>query len=152
MYHHFAGKEQLAAALLVDGKRAYYAAWLESLRGRRSARQGVRTAVRGHFDWVASNVALGRFLFGFEEPAVADAAAQELRAVRAAFQVNLLTWLRPHIDRKAIQHLPDDVYEPLWMAPAQSFTRQWLGWDNPADLAPFHRHFADAAWASLQAT
>lgn len=150
MYHHFGGKEQLAAALLTDTKQAYYGAWLASLPPHRSPRQGIRAGVGAHFDWVAANPKLARFLFGFEEPAVIDAAATQIRSIRADFQAHLLTWLRPHVQNRRIRHLPDDVYEPLWMAPAQSFTRQWLAWDNLADLARFCRHFADAAWSSLQ--
>src|SRR4051812_35651935 len=56
MYPHFAGKEQLAAALLSEGRHAYYESWLQSLERRRSAEAGVRSAVRSHFDWMARNL------------------------------------------------------------------------------------------------
>jgi AcrR family transcriptional regulator len=150
MYHHFAGKEQLAAALIVEGRRDYYAAWLDSLKGRRTAEGGVRAAVRRHFEWMPNNLALGRFVFGFEEPAAVAVAAGPFRLIRTDFQDQLLGWLRPYVESRDIQHLPDDLYEPLWMAAAQSFTRQWLRWDDHNELTRFSRHFADGAWAALR--
>jgi AcrR family transcriptional regulator len=150
MYHHFTGKEQLAAALLVEGRANYYQSWLQSLERRRTAEAGVRAAVRQHFNWMARNIALGRFVFGFEETGVKEVAADQFRSVRSQFQQQLLTWLTPHVGATQIQHLPDDVYEPLWMAPAQSFTQAWLGWDDHRALTKFHRHFADGAWAALR--
>lgn len=150
MYHHFDGKEELAAALLVDGRRTYYQAWLNSLERRRTAEGGIRAAVQRHFDWMSQNLTLGRFIFGFEDQAVTAAATAPIRLVRSDFQSQLLEWLGPFVEQRRLQHLPDDVYEPLWMAPAQSFSRLWLGWDDHRELQRFHRHFSEGAWAALR--
>src|SRR5919199_2136738 len=55
IYHHFGGKEQLAAALYVEGLRDYQERFLAVLRAGAGAEATVRGIVTGHLRWVADN-------------------------------------------------------------------------------------------------
>src|SRR5215813_2738502 len=63
IYHHFKSKEQLAAALYVEGLRDYQASFLAELARHRRAREAVRGVVRNHMHWVERNPDWSRFLF-----------------------------------------------------------------------------------------
>ena len=52
VYHHFAGKDQLAAALFLDGQRDYQEGLLAELRRHATAERGIRAMVSHHIDWV----------------------------------------------------------------------------------------------------
>src|SRR3954468_22476320 len=63
IYHHFAGKEDLAAALLVEGLRDYQAGLLRTRTEAGShAEAGVRGAVAHHLAWVEAHPDLARLL------------------------------------------------------------------------------------------
>src|SRR5579863_3476481 len=87
IYHHFTSKEQLAAALFVEGLRDYQDGLLEKLarerRGRRSARRtakrGVTLIVEQYLAWVAANPDWARYLLEMGH-------AQFVEGVRGEFE------------------------------------------------------------------
>src|SRR5689334_15109828 len=62
IYHHFGGKEQLAAALYVAILGDYQDGFLAALRRHRSARAGVRAVVIHHVEWVQAHPREARYL------------------------------------------------------------------------------------------
>src|SRR5919199_2617803 len=62
IYHHFGGKEQLAAALYVEGLRDYQEGFLRVLQRGRDAEGTVRAIVENHLRWVAGNARLAAYL------------------------------------------------------------------------------------------
>src|SRR5881397_3930751 len=55
IYHHFGGKEELAAALYLEGLRDYHERFLAVLRARRDVETTVRGIVAGHLRWMADH-------------------------------------------------------------------------------------------------
>src|SRR5262249_6213524 len=55
IYHHLKSKEQLAAALYIEGLRDYQARFLAELDRHQQAAQAVRGVVRYHLRWVKAN-------------------------------------------------------------------------------------------------
>src|SRR5437016_14298453 len=62
IYHHFGSKEQLAAALHVEGARSYQSGFLAVLEGQPGARAGIEALVRYHLRWVADHPELARYM------------------------------------------------------------------------------------------
>src|SRR5438046_1582005 len=52
LYHHFGGKDRIAAALYVEGLAGYQSAFLAALLPHDDARAGIEAVVRGHLRWV----------------------------------------------------------------------------------------------------
>src|SRR5438128_515002 len=52
VYHHFGGKDRIAATLYVDALASYQDGFLEELRSHDDARAGVEAVVRYHLRWV----------------------------------------------------------------------------------------------------
>src|SRR5215203_1122980 len=67
IYHHFGGKEGLAAALYVDGLAGYQDGFLAQLRRARDAEAAIKALVRHHLRWVEANPDLARFILGRRE-------------------------------------------------------------------------------------
>src|SRR5882757_1726176 len=63
LYHHFGSKDDLAAALYVEGLRDYQAGAIAELRAHPGAEEGVKTAVIHHLRCVMCHKDLAYFIF-----------------------------------------------------------------------------------------
>ena len=79
IYHHFGGKEGLAAALYVDGLGGYQRGFIERLRRARDAEAAVKSLVRHHLRWVEDNPNMARFILGRRETEALAATEQPMR-------------------------------------------------------------------------
>jgi AcrR family transcriptional regulator len=150
IYHHFGGKEQLAAALYVRALADYQDGFLAALRRHRSARAGVRAAVEHHVAWVTGRTQLARYLLGRSAAEVERANGGALRERNRAFFAAVRTWLAPHVERGVLADLPLDVCSALWIGAAQEWSRHWL--EGRVETPPRRaaRLLADAAWQALK--
>src|SRR3954452_21304520 len=62
LYHHFGGKDGIAAALFVQGLASYQSTFLAALLPHVHARAGIEAVVRHHLRWVREHDDLARFL------------------------------------------------------------------------------------------
>jgi AcrR family transcriptional regulator len=149
VYHHFGGKDRIAATLYVDALAGYQEGFLDELRSHDDARAGIAAVVRYHLRWVSGHPELARFVLAMRETEVLDAAARDLRRINRAFFGEVRAWLAPHADSGAIRDLEPDLLEPLLLGAAQEFSRHWLAGrattspDAAADV------LAAAAWSAL---
>lgn len=152
IYHHFDSKEELAAALYVEGLRDYQAGFLRELSRHESAEDAVGGVVRHHVRWIAANAVLARFLFQRRAPELRLASARTLRSANRSFFKEVLMWLEGQAERGEIRRLPREVYYALWIGPAQEFGRSWLAGDATTAVDQAAEILARAAWQSLRAT
>jgi AcrR family transcriptional regulator len=149
MYHHFGGKDGIAAALYVEGLAGYQAAFLSALLSHDDARGGIEAVVRAHLRWVREHPELARFLLATRETEVIAAAASELRRRNRDFFAAVRAWFG---ERPELPDLPPDLLEPLLLGPAQEFARHWLAGRATASLERAEAVLAAAAWHALTAT
>jgi AcrR family transcriptional regulator len=150
IYHHFGGKEQLAAALHVEGARSYQGGFLASLEKQRSARAGIQAIVRYHLRWVADHPDLARFMLGGRDTEVAAPAAPELRELNRAFFAAIAAWVEPHARRGALRPFAVDLYDALVLGPAQEFARHWLAGRTTTSLREAEPALVAAAWNAVR--
>jgi AcrR family transcriptional regulator len=150
LYHHFESKDDLAAALYVQGLRDYQQGAVAELRAHPEAEEGIRAAVVHHLRWVTSHSDLANFIFsmgGLHSPA---SRAEELREMNRAFFGNCSRWLSRHIRSGEIRKVPPDLYYALWIGPAHEFARHLLAgrvrtpWQEAANL------LAESAWTAVR--
>src|SRR5882724_3053789 len=79
LYHHVDSKDDLAAALYVEGLRDYQEGAIAELRARPGAEQGVKAAVVHHLRWVMCHNDLARFIFSMGGLHSPGPRAEELR-------------------------------------------------------------------------
>jgi AcrR family transcriptional regulator len=151
IYHHFGGKEQLAAALYVQILASYHDAFLASLKTSRSARAGVEGAVHHHLRWVAARPSHAKYLFHCREPEVVSESNRAAKELNVSFYAEAGGWLADHVRQGRIRALAPELYHALWMGPSLEYTRQWLAGSNrPWDQLTGERQLAEAAWNALR--
>lgn len=148
IYHHFADKEGLAAAVYVDGLAGYQEAFLSELDRHAGAEGGVRAIVAFHLRWCAANPTMARFLLARpDRSARLDAV---LRAINRRFFAGVLAWWKPHAASGALRDLPVDLVQALWLGPAQELCRHWLAHRTRTSPRRASDLLAEAAWLSLK--
>jgi AcrR family transcriptional regulator len=150
IYHHFGPKEEVAAALYVEGMRDYQGGFLRELERHEDAEAAIKGVVRHHLRWIAANDDLARFLFHHREPELQLATRGPLRSVNRSFFKAAASWLEAEAERGAIRRLPRDLYYGLWIAPAQEFGRSWLLGHTTTPIDQAARVLGEAAWRSLR--
>lgn len=151
LYHHFDSKDDLAAALYVDGLRDYQEGAVAELHAHPGAEEGIKAAVVHHLDWVTRHNDLAHFIFSMGTLHSPGPRAEELRDLNRAFFGECSRWLSRHVRSGGIRKLPPDLYYALWIGPAHELARHLLSghlktpWQTAADL------LAEAAWTALRA-
>ena len=150
IYHHFGGKEGLAAALYVEAMRSYQQGVLAELDRDRSARAAVHALVRHHLRWIADHPDLARYLFTQREPEVLLASQAPLRELNRELFARVRGWIDEQARTGAIRRLPFDVFHAVVLGPAQEFARHWLAGRAETSLAAAERSLAAAAWNAVR--
>lgn len=150
IYHHFGSKEQVAAALFVDGLEQEQRHGVRVLGECPSAEAGVRGFVTGYFRWVEANPLLATYLLASRTDEVRNLTRPAVEELNRNFRREVREWLSPHIASGEIRSLPMDLYHFLWLAPAQDFARSWLAKRTQTPLAEASAVFSDAAWTVLR--
>jgi AcrR family transcriptional regulator len=142
VYHHFADKEGLAAAVWLDALGRYQRGFLEALRAHPDARPGIAGAVRYHVGWVARHRDLASILLGARPAAAAGLNEPFFAEVRA--------WWRAHAHYGALADIELDLAHALWLGPSHEYCRQWLAGRARRIPPAVAEALADAAWASVK--
>ena len=150
IYHHFGGKEGLAAALYVEGLRDYQEGFLRELRRRRGAKDIVTGAVGYHLRWIARNAELARFIFHRHESEVRAQTEEPLAQLNRRFWTEAGTLLEPHFESGALRRLPLDLFNSALIGPSQEFARHWLAGRTKTSIKTAERELAEAAWRALR--
>jgi AcrR family transcriptional regulator len=150
IYHQFSGKEELAAAVYLEGLRDYQQGLLAELARHRRAAGGIRAIVRYHLAWVARQPDWARYLVHMRHTESVAATEPAIRELNGSFLEGALAWLRPRIERGELRRLPTELFIALALGPAQELARLWLSGRTQLDLTRATRLLADEAWRSLR--
>lgn len=150
IYHHFEGKDRLAAALYMEGIREYQHGLLEQITRHRTAREGIRAAVVYHLRWIREHAAWARFLLYAREADFMAADEAELRDLNKRMTSGLTAWLAQFAATHEIVDLAPDTILPVLLGPAQAFGRTWLAGRTTTTIESAEEIFAGAAWHGLR--
>lgn len=145
IYHHFGGKDGIAAALYVEILREYQAGAARALEQAEGARDGVEGLVRHHLRWVERNPDRARFLLGGGAPR--EAAADQLRDLNRDLVAVLDGWVGR---QEEIRELSLEAFYAVVIGPAQEASRLWLS-GRIGSLRRLEDELAAAAWRAVRA-
>ncbi|MDR0358021.1 MAG: TetR/AcrR family transcriptional regulator [bacterium] len=151
IYHHFGGKEGLAAALYVQGLEDYQRGFLAVLDRQSDAKLGIEALVRHHLRWVARHCELARFLLEPREPALALATEARVRDMNRTLFARTEGWRRQHVEAGRLLALPLDLFYTILIGPAQLFSREWVHGRATSSMTTAQAALAEAAWRALAA-
>ncbi len=150
IYHHFGGKEGLAAELYVEGLRGYQQGFMRALDRHREAEAAIRALVRHHLRWVEGNPRLARFLMNRRETELRLATEARVRELNRDFLPRVARWVDRQVEAGAVRPLPPDLWEPLLLGPSQEFSRLWLAGRTRISLRRAERELARATWRAVK--
>jgi AcrR family transcriptional regulator len=150
IYHHFGGKEDLAAALYIDGLRDYQQGFLRQLRRERGAEERIKSLVRHHVRWVARNSDLARFIYTRRETEVRAVTEEPMAQLNRRLFAEAGALLEPLFERGELRRLPLDVFNAVLIGPSQEFCRHWVAGNTRTSIKQAERLLAQAAWDSLR--
>jgi AcrR family transcriptional regulator len=151
IYHHFGGKQELAAALYLDGLRDYQQAFLEVLEQGGDAEATVKAIVENHLRWVAEHPRMASYLMSSREVEVARATEPELRAMNRAVIDATREWVERGVIAGTLRALSTALYYAVLIGPAQEFARQWLRRRERKALMDAQDALGEAAWRAVRA-
>lgn len=152
IYHHFKSKEQLAAAVYLEGILDYQAGLLAKLEQSTGAKKGITTVIKYHLTWVSENPDWARYLLHMGHTEPADIFKESINANNMVFFQRILAWLTPHMEGGTLKRLPMEICLPLLMAPCYEFGHLWLAGLTQTNIASAVKMLADAAWSALKAS
>lgn len=150
LYHHFTNKEQLAAALYLEGLRNYQAGLLAELKRHKKAKSGLRAVVRYHLQWVTAHPEWARYLFQMRHTESVATTEPLITEHNQAFLEKVFQWLGPFLERGEVKRLPRDLYLPMIIGSCHEFARLWLAGRTQTDPAKAVGALGDAVWTSLR--
>jgi AcrR family transcriptional regulator len=152
IYHHFGGKEQIAAELYVEGLRGYQKGLVRALeRHPGDARAGIRALVRHHLRWVERDPRLVRFLMNRRETELRLATEARVRELNREFFPPVAAWVKRQEDAGALRQVPLDLWEPVLLGSCQELSRLWLSGRTRISLRAAERELAEATWRAVRA-
>jgi AcrR family transcriptional regulator len=150
IYHHFGGKEGLAAELYVGGLRGYQEGLVRALESHRGAEAGIHALVRHHLRWVEGNPQVAQFLANRRETELRSATEARLRELNRAFLPRVAAWVERHVELGALRALPFDLWEPVLLGPSQELARLWLAGRTRITLRTAERDLAETTWRAVR--
>ncbi|AFM23376.1 TetR/AcrR family transcriptional regulator [Desulfomonile tiedjei] len=149
IYHHFKSKEQLAAAIYLEGIRDYQTRFLASLEEQTEAREGIFAVIRYHLRWVEEHPDWTRYLFRQRHAGFMAETEEEFARMNQIFFQRCADWFRRHVKAGTLRQLPPDLYGSLLLGPCMEFTRQYLAGHTRTSPDQAIQELASAAWRCL---
>lgn len=152
IYHHFGGKDRLAAAVYCEGISRFQEGYATALEAQAEARAGIMAIVCYHLDWVAAHPEWARYLFDTRRKNFDAEQEAALAQLNQAFQARLGAWFRPRVARGELRALPFDTTVALLVGPCQELARSYLGGRLATSLEEVRHVTAEAVWRALAST
>ncbi len=150
IYHHFGGKEELAAELYVEGLRGYQHGFVQALERHEDTELAIHALVRHHLHWVQRNPQLAQFLINRRETELLLATEARVRELNREFLPCVAAWVEQRVRTGALRALPFDLWEPVLLGPTQEFARLWLAGRTRISLRRAERELAQTTWRAVK--
>jgi AcrR family transcriptional regulator len=150
IYHHFEGKEGLAAELYIAGLRDYQHGFLRALERNPDARSAIHALVRHHLRWVERNPQLAKFLMNRRETELRSATEARVRELNRGFLPRVAAWVQRQVAAQALRPLPIDLWEPVLLGPSQELARLWLAGRTEITLRAAEPELAETTWRAVK--
>ena len=150
IYHHFKSKDQLAAAVYLEGIIDYQDGMVAELEKSSGPREGIHSIVRYHLNWVKANPDWARFLFSMRYEDFMKSAEGAIEERNKVFAEGLSKRFKLHIKEGRLRRLSPVLYISLILGPCQEYARHWLAGLSGADLDFAINEIAEAAWQALR--
>lgn len=151
IYHHFKGKDQLAAAVYLEGIVDFQKGLINELKKHPEAREGVYAIVRYHLRWVSEHAEWARYLFQMRHAGFMADSEESINLENKNFAKEISAFFSRHIRAGKLRNLPVEIIIPIILGPCQEYARFWINRNISTGLDTAAAEFAGAAWQALRA-
>ena len=150
LYHHFKSKDNLAAAIYLEGIKDYQSCLLGKIENEHDACRGISGIIGAHLTWVDENPDWARFLFHQRHSQFLLGTDREISALNRNFAVAITAWLTSQVEKGAIKKLSWDVVIPILLGPCQEYSRLYLSGKSVSNIQNAIKALSGAAWEALK--
>jgi AcrR family transcriptional regulator len=152
IYHHFKSKDQLAAAVYLEGIIDYQRGLIDSLSKHSDARGGIFAIVEYHLKWIKNNRLWAQYLFSMRHAEFMKTSEDLIEQSNRGLENELSKWYKKMIMKGELRRLPSKIFISLILGPSQEYARLWLaGKQSSEKLDAAITELSEAAWNSLRA-
>lgn len=150
IYHHFKSKDQLGAAIYLEGIRNYQNKMLSEIGKNHSPRGLIATMVEFYFQWMKENAIWARYLMQMRHEAFMELSEGSIAAENKKFVEGLSAMFATHIKNSKIRKLPLELYISLILGPCECYGQFWLDKVSEVDCQLAVKEIIDSAWKALK--
>lgn len=150
IYHHFGSKEQLAAAVYLEGIADYQEGYVRVLESCTDAKAGIYKVISYHLEWVEKKPDWARFIVRERHSSFMGDQENELNSLNQEFFKRISVWFRTHIASGAIRKLSPALYHAILMGPVQEYIKNYLLPHPKKDLNMIAEELGFCAWVALK--
>lgn len=150
IYHHFGSKEDIAAALFIEGMRQFGQLLRDRVNQAQSAEQGIKAIVYANIEWISQNPTWASYCFHHRGAVKHGSAAEIFSADSKAFHQFLQTWFSPYVLSNDIKLLAPPLMSALVIGATHDYARHWLAGRTKVALQDYADILAEAAWLSVK--
>lgn len=151
LYHHFRSKEQLAAAVYLEGIIDFQKGMLEALRQSGTARDGIYAVVAFHLGWVCKYPEWARYLFQTPNTNYAAELAESMAAANREFFLGMEGCFEKYIKVGILKDLPPAVRLSIIIGSCQEYARLILGNSCETNVETAISQIGESIWQALKA-
>jgi AcrR family transcriptional regulator len=149
IYHHFKSKDELGAAVYLEGLIDYQGGFVEELERHHDARAGLFAIVRYHLGWVAEHPEWARYLFTMRRAEFMTTRETDIKGQNKEFLKRVSAWFKPFIRDNTLRDLHPELYSALIFGPCQEFARHWLAGRMKTGVGEASEQIGQAVWRAL---
>lgn len=154
LYHHFGNKEKIAAAVFIQGMKAFGLLALTYLNNipsnQRTAECGVKALVYANVDWITENPNWARFVFLHRASVSSGNAEETFQESVGNFYQALILWFAPFLTNATSPPISNELFSSLVSGPTHDYARHWLAGRYKTPLVHYKETLAEAAWLAVK--
>ena len=151
IYHHFGGKEDVAAALYVYLVGEYRPGFLAALRSSDDAETSIKNLVRFQTSWLADNPKYAAYLLSTYGGEVQRLINEKLSRTKNETVAGINTWFIEKVRAGEIRRLSPEIFRGLISGATHEIVRVRLSLGQKIEFSPETVEIlADNVWSSLR--
>ncbi|NLA42099.1 MAG: TetR/AcrR family transcriptional regulator [Smithella sp.] len=149
VYHHYKSKEQLAAAVYLEGIKEYQTGLIKNLEKQKDGFRGISSIIRYHLNWIVKNPEWSSFLFQKRHYTFLNGANDQLNVLNINFSKKVIGWFVKHIEKGTFRPLPWEIIIAMVFGPCQEYARLYYSGKANLKIEQAVRNLSDVVWRAL---
>lgn len=150
IYHHFGSKEQLAAAVYLEGITDYQEGYIKVLESSMDAKEGIYGVITYHLEWVVKNPGWALFIVRDRHASFMETKESELGRLNQEFIRRVSMWFYKHIVSGTIRKTSPELYQAILMGPVQEYIKNFMLNNQTQDIKKVAEDLGFSAWVALK--